>query len=117
MKKPQTVQAQCPACGETFEAVAAAAGQQGYCPNCGEIVTIPLPPPPPPITVKESRSKVGNWFIGLWVLSALMISLGTTPDSGGLFPLGCLLASILTIVWFSLLISYVRTIALNSERR
>ena len=119
MKQTAKINVQCSACGAVFEVVAAAAGQQGYCPNCNSLVTIPFPQH---VVRKASALKdscktvVGSaisWACGV----AFLVGFGIWADSLFVLWSGCLLAGIGLITWFIMMLAYVRTIAVNSERQ
>lgn len=130
----------CPHCNRIITLQEPIRGSDVFCPKCGQFFKIeieeqpeytapqsqqpPRPPVEPPqatsnspsrVTVDESFQKVGNIFIGLSILAAILIGLGST-DMVFLF-LGGALAGILCIIEGALALSYLRTIALNSERR
>ncbi len=112
MKNPQTVQAQCPACGEIFEAVAAAAGQQGYCPKCGGVVTIPQPPSSAPDgIIAQSRKRLSTTALLWLLLGILCIFLGETSDGTVLVWLGGLILGALVFTWGLMVVVYLRAIA------
>lgn len=125
----------CPSCGQTFfleedtPGAERAAGSPPPPPRRPQAAfrqrgpAAANPPPSmrfssPPVTVAESRKKVGNWFIGLTFLAAILVGFGSAMEDGeGLVGLGWFLAGVLGIIEIALILSYLRTIALNSERR
>lgn len=79
------------------------------------------PPAPrfatPPVTVEESRAKVVGWAIGLEVAALVCAFLGGVSGSGLFYWLAGVFAAAFPIGAMMWGLIYLRTIALNSERR
>lgn len=118
MKKQQTLQVQCPACGKPFEAVAAAAGQQGLCPSCGAPVIIPRPEGVAPGGfIDESRKRLSTRALIWSAVGLLCILLGEGSKESGLVWIGSLILGSIVVTWGLLIAIYLRAIALALTTR